>query len=113
MIPIYISYKNGFMSKQEQIQEKISNAIACKHINLINESHMHSKGTDSHFKVIVVSVEFAGKRLLQRHGEINEILKDELANHFHALAIHTYTPHEFTEQGGEAPDSPNCLGGSK
>ena len=36
-------------------------------------------------KAIVVSEEFAGKRLLQRHREINEILKDELANHIHAL----------------------------
>lgn len=74
---------------------------------------MHSAGSDSHFKVIVVSEEFAGKRLLQRHREINEILKDELANHIHALAIHTYTPDEFAEHNGEAPDSPNCMGGSK
>ncbi|ATG79305.1 MULTISPECIES: BolA family protein [unclassified Pseudoalteromonas] len=101
------------MSMQQQIQEKISSAIACKHLNVINESHMHSKGTESHFKVIVVSEEFAGKRLLQRHRQINEILKDELANYIHALAIHTYTPDEYTEQGGEAPDSPNCMGGSK
>ncbi|MGB0945618.1 MAG: BolA family protein [Pseudoalteromonas marina] len=101
------------MSMQQQIQEKVSNAIACKHLNVINESHMHSKGTDSHFKVIVVSEEFLGKRLLQRHRQINEILKEELANHIHALAIHTYTPDEYTEHDGEAPASPNCLGGSK
>ena len=101
------------MSMQQQIQEKISNAIACKHLNVINESHMHSAGTESHFKVVVVSEGFAGKRLLQRHREINEILKDELANHIHALAMHTYTPEEFTEHDGEAPQSPNCMGGSK
>jgi BolA protein len=101
------------MSMQQQIQEKISNAIACKHLNVINESHMHSKGTDSHFKVIVVSEEFLGKRLLQRHRQINEILKEELANHIHALAIHTYTPDEYAEHDSEAPASPNCLGGSK
>ncbi len=98
---------------QQQIQQKISDAIACKHLNVINESHMHSAGTESHFKVIVVSEEFAGKRLLQRHREINEILKDELANHIHALAIHTYTPEEYAEQDGEAPESPTCMGGSK
>jgi len=102
-----------FMSMQEQIRNKLADAIACKHLNVINESHMHSAGTESHFKVIVVSEEFAGKRLLQRHREINEILKDELANHIHALAMHTYTPDEFTEHDGEAPQSPNCMGGSK
>jgi BolA family transcriptional regulator, general stress-responsive regulator len=101
------------MSMQQQIQQKISDTLACKHLNVINESHMHSAGTESHFKVIVVSEEFAGKRLLQRHREINEILKDELANHIHALAIHTYTPEEYAEHNGEAPDSPACMGGSK
>ncbi|MBE0421159.1 transcriptional regulator [Pseudoalteromonas haloplanktis] len=101
------------MSMQQQIEEKLAAGIECKHLNVVNESHMHSAGTESHFKVIVVSEEFAGKRLLQRHREINEILKDELANHIHALAMHTYTPEEFTEHDGEAPQSPNCMGGSK
>lgn len=101
------------MSMQQQIREKISSAIACKHLNVINESHLHSAGTESHFKVIVVSEEFSGMRLLQRHRQVNEALKDELANHIHALAIHTYTPDEYTEHGAEVPDSPDCLGGSK
>ncbi|KPH63715.1 transcriptional regulator [Pseudoalteromonas porphyrae] len=101
------------MSMQQQIETKLADAIACKHLNVVNESHMHSRGTDSHFKVIVVSEEFSGKRLLQRHRQINEILKDELANHIHALAIHTFTPTEFSEHNGQVADSPNCLGGSK
>ncbi|KNC65054.1 transcriptional regulator, partial [Pseudoalteromonas rubra] len=54
-----------------------------------------------------------GQRLLQRHRLINEVLKEELAHHIHALAIHTYTPEEYAEQHGEVPDSPSCLGGSK
>ncbi len=101
------------MSMQQQIQSKIAEAIACKHLNVVNESHMHGRGEDSHFKVIVVSEEFSGKRLLQRHRQINEVLKDELANHIHALAIHTFTPEEFSEQEGYVADSPTCLGGSK
>ncbi|MBD1580823.1 BolA family protein [Pseudoalteromonas sp. S16_S37] len=101
------------MSMQALIHEKIAAAISCKHLNVVNESHMHSRGEDSHFKVVVVSEEFAGKRLLQRHRKINEILKDELANHIHALSIHAYTPDEYSERAGQTPDSPNCLGGSK
>ena len=101
------------MAVVQQALEQALQALNPAHLELINESHMHSAGTESHFKVIVVSEEFAGKRLLQRHRQINEVLKDELANHIHALAIHTYTPDEFSEQGGEAPDSPNCMGGSK
>ena len=94
------------MSMQQQIESKLADGLACKHLNVVNESHMHSRGEDSHFKVIVVSEEFSGKRLLQRHRQINEILKDE-------LAIHTFTPEEFSEQSGQVADSPSCLGGSK
>ncbi|KAF7788990.1 MULTISPECIES: BolA/IbaG family iron-sulfur metabolism protein [Pseudoalteromonas] len=101
------------MSMQQQIYSKLADAIACKHLNVINESHMHSRGSESHFKVIAVSEKFAGQRLLQRHRLINEVLKEELAHHIHALAIHTYTPEEYAEQHGEVPDSPSCLGGSK
>ena len=101
------------MSMQQQIEEKLAAGIECKHLNVVNESHMHGRGTESHFKVIVVSEEFAGKRLLARHRQINELLQDELANHIHALAIHTFTPDEFSAQQGQAPESPTCLGGSK
>ncbi len=99
------------MSMQQQIETKLSQALPCSHLEVINESHMHSRGEESHFKVIVVSPEFEGKRLLQCHRRVNEILADELANHIHALAIHTYTPAQYDEQ--VVPDSPKCLGGSK
>ncbi len=85
------------MSMQQQIQEKISNAIACKHLNVINESHMHSKGTDSHFKVIVVSEEFLGKRLLQRHRQINEILKEEFLSDLHSVTLKAFSIQEYDE----------------
>jgi BolA protein len=98
---------------QEQIHDKLANAISCKHLNVVNESHMHSRGEESHFKVIIVSEEFIGKRLLQRHRKINDVLKDELAHHIHALSIHAYTPEEFSDREGSTPDSPKCLGGSK
>ncbi|MBQ4839181.1 BolA family protein [Pseudoalteromonas luteoviolacea] len=101
------------MSMQEHIHTKLKDAIDCTHLEVINESHMHSRGTESHFKVIVVSDEFAGLRLLPRHRRINEVLKSELANEIHALAIHAYTPEEFREQSEHVPASPTCLGGSK
>ena len=101
------------MSMQTQIEQKLAAAIACKHLHVENESHMHARGEDSHFKVIVVSEQFSGQRLLQRHRAINEVLADELREHIHALAIHAYTPEEFSERQGQAPQSPNCLGGSK
>lgn len=99
------------MSMLTQIESKLKQGMRLSHLEVINESHMHSRGEESHFKVIAVSDEFEGKRLLQCHRMINGILADELAHHIHALAIHTYTPAQWQE--ASVPDSPTCLGGSK
>jgi BolA protein len=40
-------------------------------------------------------------------------LKDEFEIGLHALALHTWTPDEWLQKGGIAPDSPECMGGSK
>ncbi|ARR48655.1 TPA: transcriptional regulator BolA [Photobacterium damselae] len=95
-----------------QIENKLQQAFSPTHLEVINESYMHHvpEGSESHFKVVVVSALFEGQRLLGRHRAINSILADELANHIHALAIHTYTPDEWLQQQ-EAPLSPNCRGG--
>jgi len=43
---------------------------------------------------VVVSAGFEGKSLLDRHRQINAVLKDELAGPVHALAIKALTPAE-------------------
>ena len=100
------------MKIQNQITDKLNKQFSPVHLVVENESYKHNvpEGSESHFKVVVVSDEFANKRLLQRHRAINACLADELANHIHALAIHTYTVEEWAVESG-APDSPNCLGG--
>lgn len=99
---------------QEVIETKLHNAFQPEYLKVINESYMHNvaPGSESHFKVIVVSDSFAGQRLLARHRQVNQALMEELSNHIHALAIHTYTPQEWNEKENSAPDSPMCVGGS-
>ncbi|MGM0481644.1 MAG: BolA family protein [Pseudomonadota bacterium] len=99
------------MSMREQIAEKLQRHFAVQQLQVDDESYMHASGAQaqSHFKVTLVSDDFAGQRLLQRHRAINKVLADELQQ-IHALALHTYTPAEWASQG-QAPDSPNCLGG--
>ena len=74
--------------------------------------HNVPEGSESHFKVTVVSGEFKEKRLIARHRLINQTLADEL-NTIHALAIHTLTPDEYFAKAGKVADSPECLGGGK
>ena len=102
------------MSIQNQIQSRLSEALDPAHLEVINESFMHSVPPDSetHFKVVLVSEAFDGVRKVARHQQVYALLADELAGPVHALALHTYTPEEWRARAG-APDSPDCLGGSK
>jgi len=103
------------MSMQQQIEQKLQNAFSPLHLEVVNESHMHNvpEGSESHFKVTLVSDQFNDKRLVQRHQAVNKVLRDELSGQIHALALHTMTPDEWFEKGGVAPESPPCLGGAK
>ena len=101
--------------RRDNIEQKLIDAFAPLHVEVVDESHMHSvpEGAQSHFKVTLVSEAFNGKLLIARHRAVNSELKDELANGIHALALHTMTPEEWFAKGGIAPESPLCLGGSK
>ena len=103
------------VSTQTTIETKIADGIDAQHLEVINESNNHNvpAGSESHFKVVLVSNDFEGKNLVARHRAINKILEDELKNKIHALALHTYTESEWRERNGDAPMSPPCLGGSK
>jgi BolA protein len=99
---------------QQQIESKIAESIQALHLQVVNESGNHNvpEGSESHFKVVLVSPEFSGLSLLQRHKRVNSVLSDELKQ-IHALALHTYTEDEWNDRFAEAPMSPPCLGGSK
>ena len=103
------------MSMQHQIEEKLQAQFAPLHLEVNNESHMHDapEGSESHFRVVLVSERFSGKPLLQRHRAVNAALNAELNGGIHALALHTMTPEEWFAKGGSTPASPPCLGGGK
>ncbi|MGX4675279.1 BolA/IbaG family iron-sulfur metabolism protein [SAR92 clade bacterium H246] len=100
---------------QQLISDKLQAEYQPDVLQLTNESFMHSvpEGSESHFKLVIVSDRFHGLRLVQRHQGIYGLLAEQLAGPVHALALHTYTAAEWAEQSAGAPDSPNCLGGSQ
>ena len=103
------------MNVQTEIQHRLNVELAPEHLQVVNESHMHSVPTNSetHFKVVLVSAAFEGKRKVARHQQVYALLADLLEGPVHALALHTYTPQEWAQRQQAAPDSPDCLGGSK
>ena len=101
------------MNVEETIVKKLKDNFKILHLEVVNESHMHSvpKNSETHFKVTIVTNDFEGKRLIQRQRLVNQLLAEQLAGPVHALAQHTYTPEEWNNKNGISPDSPNCLGG--
>ena len=103
------------MRVQESITAKITADLEPLHLEVINESHKHSvpPGSESHFKVVVVSDRFDGKPLVRRHQAVNAILERELKENIHALSLETLTGAEWTSRGGKTLTSPPCMGGGK
>ncbi len=101
------------MNMQTEIEQKLQTDLNPVHIEVINETHMHNvpEDADSHFKVTVVSERFNEMPLIKQHRLVNAALSDELKQ-IHALALHTYTPDQWFERTGGAPQSPPCHGGS-
>ncbi|MCG9697376.1 BolA/IbaG family iron-sulfur metabolism protein [Shewanella sp. Isolate11] len=99
------------MSVEQNIYEKLNAAFSPVHLEVINESDNHHvpPNSETHFKVIVATEVFEGKRLLARHRSVNELLADELANGVHALSMHTFTPSEWQTEN-DVPVSPKCRG---
>lgn len=102
------------MTIQSQIDQSIKDKIDVHHMTLENESYMHNvpEGSESHFKLVLVSGAFEGKRLVQRHQLIYAILQTEMTK-IHALAMHLYTVVEWDERQALSPSSPKCHGGEK
>ena len=98
------------MTMQSQIEERLD-GLEPLHLEVVNESGNHNvpRGSESHFKVTVVSKQFESMSPIERHRAINSLLKEEMAHSIHALAIHAYTEADWKKRFGKAPMSPPCM----
>ena len=107
------------MSVHEHVTSMLREKLAPEHLEVVNESHMHSvaKGSETHFKVIVVSPLFEGMSAVKRHqlvyGALGERMSKKPAQGgVHALAITSRTPAEWAASP-EANVSPLCASKGK
>lgn len=105
---------NATMTMQALIETRLKSAFQIEHLDVVNESHMHNvaPGSESHFKVTIVSDDFDEVMLLKRHRMVNSALAEEMPS-IHALALHTLTPAEWAAKQGRVAQSPKCRGGGK
>ena len=93
---------------ESQIVNTLSSFMNLASLKIINESFMHNvpKGSESHFKIVVVTNDFNNLSIIQRHKLIYKTL-DNLMNKIHALSIHAFTEEEF-KLNPVILDSPEC-----
>ncbi len=72
----------------DELQTIISAGLACEHI--------HVAGDGRHWEAVIVSPEFEGKRLIQRHQRVYATLGARMrTDEVHALSMKTFTPAEW------------------
>lgn len=99
---------------RESIEAKLREAFQPQSLAVVDESHLHAghhHGTSehhagfdgsagTHFRVRIVAEGFAGLSRIERHRSVNDLLRHEIENGVHALAIEAATPDEAERRGG-------------
>ena len=76
----------------DDLKTIIAAGLPCEHIAL--------EGDGRHWYATIVSAEFEGKRLIQRHQRVYATLGAKIQNdEVHALSMKTLTPGEWAAQG--------------
>ena len=61
----------------------------------LDNSNVTVEGDGQHFEAIIVSEDFQGKSLIQRHQMVYKVLGDRMKSEIHALSMKTLTPGEL------------------
>jgi BolA family transcriptional regulator, general stress-responsive regulator len=87
-------------SRVELIRNAIERRLAPEQLEVEDESALHAghpgaQGGAGHFRVHVVSAQFRGRSMIQRHRLVYEAVGDLMGRDIHALAIDARTPDEI------------------
>ncbi|MBN8540193.1 MAG: BolA family transcriptional regulator [Deltaproteobacteria bacterium] len=100
-------------TRESRIKAALLGAIRDAEVYLENESHHHSvpKGSETHFKLLIVSDQFIGLSKVARQRLVYSHLDSEFKSGLHALTLRAVSFEERDSGQGENFVSPECLGG--
>tara|TARA_B100000959_G_C14969439_1_gene619074 strand:- start:956 stop:1216 length:261 start_codon:yes stop_codon:yes gene_type:complete len=81
-----------------KIEKIIVNTFDVSSIEIIDETHKHRghpQSSGGHFKLIMISNDFKGLSLIERHRMIYKALDSMMKKEIHALSIHVKTTEEI------------------
>ena len=87
------------------IEQRLA-VLAPQHLELLDESgqhvgHVGAQGGGGHYRLTIVSPQFAGKTTLARHRMVYDALGSMMKHDIHALAIMASAPHEINSTAQE------------
>lgn len=101
------------MSRKIRIEQLVHQHLTPHYLQLEDESKNHHvpQGSESHFKLTLVSSTFDDLSRVARHRLVNKLLQDEFNQGLHALSLHLFTPKEWEARNKAVMDSPKCRDG--
>ena len=78
---------------EEDVKRRISSVFNDAKIQIIDTT-----GTGDHFSAVIISDEFDGKSLVQRHQMVYGSVSDVLTGELHALQLKTFTFKEWKKR---------------
>lgn len=89
------------MSITQEIERRLA-ALKPESLEILDESGKHAghegaKAGGGHYRLIIVSPEFAGKPVQLRHRMVYAALEPMMKKEIHALAIKAYAPGEIRD----------------
>ncbi len=81
------------MSVRQEIEDKLRAAFAPREIAVVDDSASHAghagapAAGESHFNVMLRSVEFEGKNRVARHRAVHDALGADIIGRIHALSL--------------------------
>lgn len=91
------------------ITEKLKKAFQAEVLSVENESFRHNVplGSETHFKVLIVSECFISQAPIERQRSVMNLLSEEMKGPIHALSLRLMTPSEYKESRFQF-HTPNC-----
>jgi BolA protein len=91
------------VTRRVRIETRLREALDAEHVQVIDESALHAghagaRSGAGHFRAVVVSERFAGRRPLERQRLVYAALAEEMGRDIHALSMQALTPAEWRAQ---------------
>ncbi len=96
---------------EKQIEELLKQKFNIYYLKITNESVLHhgSQGSETHFKIDLVSDDFINLKILQRHRHVQKILQNQI-DKIKAFSLHALTYEEWQDRNQQFTRSPSCRG---